>query len=43
MTEFSELMPLQGIAPRSSWIGGVTLNDYKIKIYKIKIREMKTK
>ena len=42
MTKFSVLMPLQGIAPGNSWIGGVFLKDYKI-IWKIKIREMKTK
>ena len=42
MTEFSVFMPLQGIAPGNSWIGGVSLKDYKI-IWKIKIREMKTK
>ena len=42
MTKFSALVPLQGIAPGNSWIGGVFLKDYKI-IWKIKIREMKTK
>ena len=34
----SLLVPLQGIAPESSWLGGA----YKI-ICKIKMREMKTK
>ena len=42
MTEFSVFMSLQGIAPGNSWTGGVSLKDYKI-IWKIKIREMKTK
>ena len=36
MTEFSVLMPLQGIAPGNSWLRGVSLKDYKI-IWKIKI------
>ena len=35
-------MPLQGITPGNSWIGGVSLKDYKI-IWKKKKREMKTK
>ena len=42
MTEFSVFMLLQGIAPGNSWLGGVSLKDYKI-IWKIKMREMKTK
>ena len=42
MTEFSVLIPLQGIAPQSSWLGGVSLKDYKI-MWKIEMREMKTK
>ena len=42
MTEFYVFMPLQGIAPGNSWLGGVSLKDYKI-IWKIKMREMKTK
>ena len=42
MTEFSVFMYLQGIAPGNSWLGDVSLKDYKI-IYKIKMREMKTK
>ena len=42
MTEFSIFMPLQGIAPENSWIGGLSMKDYKI-IWKIEIREMKTK
>ena len=42
MTEFSVFMPLQSIAPGISWLGGVSLKDYKI-VWKIKIREMKTK
>ena len=29
MTEFSVFMPLQGIAPGNSWLGGVSLKDYK--------------
>ena len=41
MTEFSVFMTLQGIAPGNSWLGGVSLKDYKIT-WKIK-REMKTK
>ena len=40
--ESSLIMPLQGIAPENSWLGGAFLKDYKI-ICKIKIREMKTK
>ena len=42
MTEFSVLMPLQGMAPRNSRLWGVSLKDYKI-IWKIKVREIKTK
>ena len=34
-------MPLQGIAPRTNWLGGVSLIDYKI-VWKIKMRENKT-
>ena len=40
--ESSLFVPLQGIAPESSWLGGAFLKDYKI-ICKIKMREMKTK
>ena len=29
-TEFSLFMPLQGIAPGNSWLGGISLKDYKI-------------
>ena len=42
MTEFSVFILLQGIAPGNSWIGDVSLKDYKI-MWKIKIREMKIK
>ena len=42
MTEFCVFIPLQSIAPGNSWIGGVSLKDYKI-IWKIKIRETKIK
>ena len=42
MTEFSVFMLLQGIAPRNSWLGDVSLKDYKI-IWKIKMGEIKTK
>ena len=42
MTEFSVFMPLPGIEPGNSWLGYVSLKDYKIT-WKIKIREMKTK
>ena len=35
-------MPLQGIAPGNSWLGGVSSKEYKI-FRKIKMREMKTK
>ena len=42
MTEFSVLMPLQGIAPGNTWLGSVSLKDYKI-IWKIKMDEIKTK
>ena len=40
--ESSLFVPLQGIAPESSWLGGAFLKDYK-NICKIKIRDMKTK
>ena len=30
MTEFSVFIPLQGIAPGNSWLGGVFMKDYKI-------------
>ena len=42
MTEFSVFIPLHGTAPGNSWTGVVSLKGYKI-IFKIKIREMKTK
>ena len=42
ITEFSVFVPLQGIAPESSWLKDVSLNDYKIT-WKINTREMKTK
>ena len=28
MTEFSVFMPLQGIVPGDSWLGGISLKDY---------------
>ena len=37
--ESSLFVPLWGIAPGSSWLGGAFLKDYNI-ICKIKIREM---
>ena len=40
--ESSLFVPLQGIAAESSCLGAVFLKDYK-NIYKIKMREMKTK
>ena len=40
--ESSLFVPLQGIAPENSWLGGAFLKDYKI-ICKIKMRKMKTK
>ena len=40
--ESSLFVPLQSIAPESSWLGGAFLKDYK-NICKIKMREMKTK
>ena len=40
--ESSVFVPLQGITPESSWLGGAFLKYYK-KICKIKMREMKTK
>ena len=40
MTEFSVFMSLQGIAPGNSWLGGVSLKDYKI-IWKIKMSKLK--
>ena len=42
ITELSVFVPLQGIAPESSWLKDVSLNDYKIT-WKINTREMKTK
>ena len=42
MTEFSVLMLLQGTKPENSWLGGISLKDYRIT-WKIKVREMKTK
>ena len=43
MTEFSVFILLRGIAPENSSLGGVSLKeDHKI-IWKIKIKEMKTK
>ena len=42
MTKFFVFMPLQSIAPGTSWLGGVSLKDYKI-IWKIRMRKMKTK
>ena len=38
----SLFVPVQGIAPESSWLGGAFQKDYEI-ICKIKMREMKTK
>ena len=35
-------VPLQGIAPESSWLGGAFFKDYK-NICNLKMREMKTK
>ena len=37
MTKISVFVPLQGIAPGNSSLGGVSLGDYKI-IWKIKIK-----
>ena len=42
MTEFSVLMLLQNTKPENSWLGGISLKDYRIT-WKIKVREMKTK
>ena len=42
ITEFPVFMFFQGITRRNSWLGGVSLKDYKI-IWKIKMRKMKTK
>ena len=42
MTEFSVFMSLEVIVPGNSWLGGISLKDYKI-MWKIKKREMKTK
>ena len=42
MIQFSVFMPLQGVAQGNSWLGGVSLKDYKF-IWKIKVWEMKTK
>ena len=38
----SLFVPLQGIAPEDSWLGGAFLKDYK-NICKIKMREIKAK
>ena len=38
--ESSLLVPLQGIAPENSWLGGAFVKDYKL-ICKIKMRERK--
>ena len=40
--ELSLFISLQGIEPGNSWLEGVSLKEYKV-IWKIKIREMKTK
>ena len=40
--ESSLFVPLQGIAPEGSWLGGAFLKDYK-NICKIEMREIKTK
>ena len=40
--ESSLFVPLQGIAPKNSWLRGAFLKDYKL-ICKTKMREMKTK
>ena len=42
MTEFSVLMPLEGIAPGNGWLGSISFKDYKI-IWKIKMSEMKAR
>ena len=42
MIEFSVFISCQGVAPGNSWLGGVSLKDYKI-IWKIKMRKIKTK
>ena len=42
MTECYVLMPFQGVAPGNSWLGGISLKEYKI-IWKIKMKEMKKK
>ena len=39
MTDFSVFMLLQCLASGNSWLGGLSLKDYKI-IWKIKMREM---
>ena len=40
--ESSLFVPLQSIAPESSWLGGAFLKNYK-NMCKIKMREMKAK
>ena len=42
MTECYVLMPFQRVAPGNSWLGGISLKEYKI-IWKIKMKEMKKK
>ena len=38
MKDFSVIVPLQGMAPKNSWLGDVSLKDYKI-IWKMKMRD----
>ena len=42
MTGFSVFIPFQGITPGNSWLGDISLKDYKI-MWKIKRTEMRTK
>ena len=41
ITDFSVFVPLQDIAPESSWLKDFSLKDCKI-VWKINVREMKT-
>ena len=40
--ESSLFVPLQGIAPENTWLGGAFLKGYKI-MCKIKVREIKSR
>ena len=41
-TKFPVFLPIHGIEPGNSWLGGISLKEYKIK-WKIEMKELKTK